>query len=134
VSQAQAGSSAVRLHKAVNAKRWSEPAACELGYGISLALAFEFVRATMVDVVIRLPIKSDQEANLFSTYLNRFMQRRSAVVDDLPEAIDAPYLIVHTDPRLDRELKVLTFQNLGAARAFSSGWERARGALDGEIA
>ena len=88
----------------------------------------------MADIVIRLPIKSDQEANLFSSYLNRFMQRRSAVVDDLPEAIDAPYLIVHTDPRLDRELKVLTFQNLGAARAFSTGWERARGALDGEIA
>jgi hypothetical protein len=41
---------------------------------------------------------------------------------------------VHSDPTLDRELKVLTFQNLGAARAFSSGWQRARGALDGEIA
>jgi hypothetical protein len=88
----------------------------------------------MTDVVIKLPIKTDQEANLFSTYLNRFMQGRSAVADDLPEAIDAPYLIVHSDPSLDRELKVLTFQNLGAARAFSTGWERARGALDGEIA
>ena len=88
----------------------------------------------MTDVVIKLPIKSPQEANLFSTYLNRFMQGRSAVADDLPEAIDAPYLIVHSDPTLDRELKVLTFQNLGAARAFSSGWQRAGGALDGEIA
>jgi hypothetical protein len=88
----------------------------------------------MTDVVIKLPIKTDQEANLFSTYLNRFMQGRSAVVDDLPEATDAPYLIVHSDPSLDRELKVVTFQNLGAARAFSVGWERARGALDGENA
>jgi hypothetical protein len=88
----------------------------------------------MTDVVIKLPIKTDQEAHLFSTYLNRFMKGRSAVVDDLPEAVDAPYLIVHSDPSLDRELKVLTFQNLGAARAFSTGWERARGALDGEIA
>ena len=86
----------------------------------------------MTDVVIKLPIKSDKEANLFSTYLNRFMQGRSAVADDLPEAIDAPYLIVHSDLNLDRELKVLTFQNLGDARAFSSGWARARGALDGE--
>jgi hypothetical protein len=88
----------------------------------------------MTDVVIKLPIKTDQEANLFSTYLNRFMQGRSAVADDLPEAVDAPYLIVHSDLSLDRELKVLTFQNLGAARAFSTGWARARGALDGEIA
>jgi len=88
----------------------------------------------MADVVIKLPIKSDHEANLFSTYLNRFMQGRSAVADDLPEAIDAPYLILHSDPRADREMKVLTFQNLGAARAFSTGWQRARGALDSEIA
>jgi hypothetical protein len=89
--------------------------------------------SVMTDVVLKLPLKSIQEANLFSTYLNRFMHGRSAVADDLPEAIDAPYLIVHSDPTLDRELKVLTFQNLGAARAFSTGWERARGALDGEI-
>jgi len=88
----------------------------------------------MTDIVIKLPINSDQEANLFSTYLNRFMQGRSAVADDLPEAVDAPYLIVHSDPSPDRELKVLTFQNLGAARAFSTGWARAKGALDGEIA
>jgi hypothetical protein len=87
----------------------------------------------MTDVVLKLPIKSDQEATLFSTYLNRFMQGQSALIDDLPEAVDAPYLIVHSDPTLDRELKVLTFQNLGAARAFSSGWKQARGALDSEI-
>jgi hypothetical protein len=86
----------------------------------------------MTDVVIKLPIKSDREADLFSNYLNDFMQGRSAVADDLPEAIDAPYLIVHSDPDLDRELKVLTFQNLGAARAFSTGWVRAKVALDGE--
>ncbi len=88
----------------------------------------------MTDVVLKLPIKSVREANLFSTYLNRFMQRRSAVIEDLPEAVDAPYLIMHSDPTFDRELKVLTFQNLGAARAFSTGWEQARGALDSEIA
>ena len=86
----------------------------------------------MTDVVLKLPIKSDREAHLFSTYLDRFMHGRSAVADDLPEAVDAPYLIVHSDRTLDRELKVITFQNLGAARAFSSGWERARGGLDAE--
>ena len=62
------------------------------------------------------------------------MQGRSAMADDLPEAVDAPYLIVHSDPRPDREMKVLTFQNLGAARAFSTGWQAARGALDSETA
>jgi hypothetical protein len=88
----------------------------------------------MTDVVIRLPIRSDREANLFSTYLDRFMHARSAEADDLADEIDAPYLIVHSDPRPDRELKVVTFQTPGAARAFSTGWAQARIGLDGETA
>jgi hypothetical protein len=88
----------------------------------------------MPDVVIRLPIESHREANLFSTYLDRFMHGRSNEADELAETIDAPYLIVHSDPRLDRDLKVVTFQTLGAARAFSSGWARAKDGLDGEMA
>ena len=84
----------------------------------------------MPDVVIKLPLGSDREANLFSTYLNNFMHHRRGVVDDLPEAADAPYLMVHSDRGGDHEVKVLTFQNLGAARAFSAGWRRALSALD----
>ena len=88
----------------------------------------------MTEVVLRLPLRSEREAHLFSNYLDQFMYHRRAMADDLPEAIDAPYLIVHSDLNLDRELKVITFQNLGAARAFSTGWERARGGSNGEIA
>ncbi|HLK24524.1 MAG TPA: hypothetical protein VKT30_07690 [Caulobacteraceae bacterium] len=80
----------------------------------------------MPDVVIKLPLESDQEADLFSSYLNSFMHIRREVIADLPEAADAPYLMVHSDRRGEREVKVLTFQNLGAARAFSAGWRRAR--------
>jgi hypothetical protein len=86
------------------------------------------------DVVIRLPLQSDQEATLFSTYLDRFMRNRSREADDRPEAADAPFLIVHSDPALDREVKMLTFQTTGAARAFSVGWARAKGELDGYMA
>jgi hypothetical protein len=88
----------------------------------------------MSDIVLKLPIESDREANLFSTYLNNFMHLRRDLADDLPEAEDAPYLIVHSDRCGDREIKVLTFQNLGAARAFSAGWRRARDARDGALA
>ena len=88
----------------------------------------------MPDVVIKLPLESDGEANLFSTYLNSFMHHRRAVIDDLPEAVDAPYLMVHSDRCGEREVKVLTFQNLGAARAFSAGWRRARDAHNGNLA
>jgi len=92
------------------------------------------VSFSMSDIVIKLPIESDREADLFSNYLNSFMHRRGEVADDLPEAEDAPYLIVHSDPCGDREVKVLTFQNLGAARAFSAGWRRARDASNGGLA
>ncbi len=84
----------------------------------------------MPDVVIKLPLESDREANLFSSYLNSFMHHRRGVIDDLPEAADAPYLMVHSDVGGDCEVKVLTFQNLGAARAFSAGWRRARDAQE----
>jgi hypothetical protein len=88
----------------------------------------------MSDIVIKLPIESADQADLFSNYLNSFMHLRRDVADDLPEAEDAPYLIVHSDLCGDREVKVLTFQNLGAARAFSAGWHRARDASDGGFA
>jgi hypothetical protein len=84
----------------------------------------------MSDIVIKLPIESDRQANLFSSYLNSFMHLRRDVMDDLPEDEDAPYLIVHSDRCGDCEIKVLTFQNPGAARAFSAGWRRALSAED----
>ena len=71
----------------------------------------------MSDIVVKLPIESDGEANLFSSYLNSFMHLRRDVMQDLPEAEDAPYLIVHSDRCGDCEVKLLTFQNLGAARS-----------------
>jgi hypothetical protein len=88
----------------------------------------------MSDIVLKLPIESDNQADLFSSYLNSFMHRRREIVDDLPEAEDAPYLIVHSDQCGDREVKVLTFQNLGAARAFSAGWRRVRDSADSGFA
>jgi len=87
----------------------------------------------MTDVVIRLPILSDKEAILFSAYLDRFMRLSSADADDRPEGADAPFLIVHTAPALDRDVKMLTFQTPGAARAFSVGWARAKGQMDGYV-
>lgn len=78
----------------------------------------------MTDVVIRLPIESDEEANLFSRYLNRFMERRSFESDDA--ASDAPYLILHSDPLNDHELKVVTFQRRSVAQAFYAGWQAAK--------
>jgi hypothetical protein len=78
----------------------------------------------MTDVVIRLPIGSDEEADLFSKYLNRFMELRSCEAEE-PTG-DAPYLILHSDPSADRELKVVTFQHRRVAQDFCSGWQEAK--------
>ena len=42
---------------------------------------------------------------------------------------DAPYLMVRSDPMPDLEMKVLIFQEIAAAAAFSDGWAEARVAL-----
>jgi hypothetical protein len=78
----------------------------------------------MTEVVIRLPIESGEEADLFSRYLNRFMERRSFEPEDATS--DAPYLILHSDPSPDRELKVVTFQHRRIAQAFCLGWQEAK--------
>jgi hypothetical protein len=78
----------------------------------------------MTDVVIRLPIGSDEEADLFSRYLNRFMERRSFESED-PRS-DAPYLIMHSDPSAEWDLKVVTFQHRRIAQDFYSGWQEAK--------
>lgn len=78
----------------------------------------------MGDVVIRLPVRDGQEAALFGDYLNRFLQ---ACPDQAGYSADndAPYLMVHSDPQSQGDLKILTFQQGSAALAFRSGWDAA---------
>ena len=85
----------------------------------------------MTDVVVQLPVGNGEEAQLFGAYLNRFMEQRTFEAERLAATADAPYLMVRSDPGLGAELKVLTFQERAAARAFSSGWARARRGLGG---
>jgi hypothetical protein len=87
----------------------------------------------MTDVVIRFPMGSDQEADLFSRYLNRFMEQRSFNPPEATDAADAPYLIMHTDPRPDQELKIVTFQHRKVAEAFCSGWERTKSGAEASL-
>ncbi len=77
----------------------------------------------MSDVVLKVPVRDDQESALFGNYLGRFIQSRAADAERFADN-DAPYLMVHSDPAPGVDLKVVTFQEAGAARAFSSGWSR----------
>ncbi len=83
----------------------------------------------MTDVVIKLPVREGAEAELFGDYLNRFIERCIDLADRQAAQNDAPYLMVRSDPLTDLEMKVITFQETSAARAFSDGWARAKGVL-----
>lgn len=77
----------------------------------------------MSDVVLKFPVRDDQESALFGSYLGRFIQSRAAEAEHSADN-DAPFLMVHSDPGPGVDLKVVTFQGAAAARAFSSGWSR----------
>jgi len=80
----------------------------------------------MSEVVIELPVKPGEEAVLFGDYLSQFMRSRSSEAVAWATDHDAPYLMVRSDPLMDVEVKVLTFQRPSAAMAFSHGWVEAK--------
>ncbi len=78
----------------------------------------------MTDVVVTLPIKVGEEAALFGRFLNRFMESRSGDAERMAAFSNAPYMMVRSDPLDGQELKVLTFQEISVASAFSTGWAK----------
>ncbi len=80
----------------------------------------------MSDVVVQLPVQTGEEAELFGAYLAEFMEGCVVDADRWAEDNDAPYLMVRSDPLIDVEVKVLTFQRSSAAQAFCSGWDRVK--------
>ena len=79
----------------------------------------------MTEVVLQLPVDTSED-HLFGRYLDRFMQSRSTEVERLAASSDAPYVMIHSDPAVGEAVRIVTFQEPGAATAFSSGWDRAR--------
>ncbi len=78
----------------------------------------------MSDIIVRFPVRPGREAQLFGDYLAGFVDRLAKEVELWTEG-DAPWLMVHSDPSRDVEVKVLTFQRASAANDFSNGWARA---------
>ena len=83
----------------------------------------------MTDVVVRLPLLTNEETVLFGDFLNRFMESQEAGGDPDAANSDAPFLMVHSDSQPDAEVKVVIFQERAAALAFSKGWALARTGL-----
>jgi hypothetical protein len=80
----------------------------------------------MSDVIVKLPLRSGEEVRLFGDYLSRFLQSRDQEAELWAANSDAPYLIIHSDPLTDVEMKVITFQERRSATAFSEGWAQAQ--------
>jgi hypothetical protein len=80
----------------------------------------------MADVVVKLPIREGEEAQLFGSYLNTFMESRSFEAERMAEFSDAPYLMMRSDPGFDADVKVLIFQERAVASDFSTGWNQMR--------
>lgn len=78
----------------------------------------------MSDTVVRVPIRGPADEAAFGSYLARFLDALAEEAVRLAEALDAPFLMVRSEPQLDGDLRVLTFQQPGAARAFATGWRR----------
>ena len=87
----------------------------------------------MSDVIVQLPLRSGEEARLFGDYLSRFLQSRDQDAELWAANNDAPYVIIHSDPLADVEMKVITFQERHAAAAFSQGWAEAQVSLGGKV-
>jgi hypothetical protein len=77
------------------------------------------------DVVVRFPVHPGREAQLFGAYLAEFMTRLAKEAELWAADSDPPWLMVHSDPLQDVEVKVLTFQRASAAHDFASGWAQA---------
>ena len=80
----------------------------------------------MADVVLTVPVQLGEEAQLFGSFFNRFMEKCSKEAERLASSIDAPYLMMRSDPAVGHEVKVLTFQEHSVASDFSSGWAEVR--------
>lgn len=76
----------------------------------------------MSDVVVKLPVRDGAEAQLFGDYLSRFLASQGREAEMWAANSDAPYVMIHSDPLADVEMKVVTFQESRSAAAFSRGW------------
>ena len=79
----------------------------------------------MSDVVVKLPVRDGEEAQLFGDYLSRFLQSRDHDAEHWAADNDAPYVMIHSDPLAGLEMKVITFQERATASDFSQGWAEA---------
>lgn len=79
----------------------------------------------MSDVVVTLAVHEGEEDRLFGQYISSFIEGHGEDVARFAEECDAPFLMVRSDPALGEAVRIVTFQAVELASAFSAGWRDA---------
>jgi hypothetical protein len=79
------------------------------------------------DVVLKMSLRTLEEADAFSGFLTRFLGACGEAVDHLAAPSEAPFVMVTTEPGPETDLRTVTFQEPDLAAAFARGWDCARG-------
>ena len=80
----------------------------------------------MTDIVVRCELKDEAESEAFGAYLSRFVEAAASEIAAIADRLEAPFLMVRSEPQVHGDLRVVTFQEADTARDFTAGWRRAR--------
>ena len=79
------------------------------------------------DVVLKMTLRTLEEGEAFSGFLTRFLDGCGEAMDRLAAPVEAPFVMVTSEPVGDSDLRTVTFQEPTLAAAFSRGWDRVSG-------
>ncbi|CAN5392713.1 hypothetical protein BH09PSE2_BH09PSE2_14780 [soil metagenome] len=78
------------------------------------------------DIVLKLTLRTLEEAEAFSAFLTRFLDGWVQAVDRLTAPAEPPFLMVTSEPAVEADIRIVTFDQPALAAAFASGWDRVR--------
>ena len=79
------------------------------------------------DIVLKLSLRTLEEVESFSSFLDRFLIGCLDVLDRAAASGDPPFLMVASEPWGETDLRIVTFEQPALAAAFARGWDRVRG-------
>ena len=79
------------------------------------------------DIVLKLSLRTLEEAEAFTAFLNRFVATCLDAVERVTAPAEPPFLMVTSEPQDEADLRIVTFDQPALAASFASGWDRVRG-------
>ena len=79
------------------------------------------------DVVLKMTLRTLEEGEAFAGFLTRFLDGCGEAMDLLTAPVEAPFVMVTSEPVGDSDLRTVTFQEADLAASFAAGWDRVSG-------